>query len=165
MKNHKLCDKVCQWFAEGRCFPLDTSVSSTKKTDPHNITEILLKVALNTTNHKPNLICFCHLTKSYSLGILTTRVFCPLFVLIQIWNSAILSMLMVLKCVPLPLTTHSWQLDFNFTRTRRESSLGPSHSLAWYCTSLSVKEKNDKCKGYLYLPAIVWFWVLIKGVI
>jgi len=39
-----LCDKVCQWFS---------LVSSTTKTDRHDITEILLKVALNTIN-QPN---------------------------------------------------------------------------------------------------------------
>jgi hypothetical protein len=40
-----LCDKVCQWLATGRWF---SPVSSTHKTDCHDITEILLKVALNT---------------------------------------------------------------------------------------------------------------------
>jgi len=39
-----------QWFSPG------TLVSSTNKTDRHNINEILLKVALNTINH--NLIYF-----------------------------------------------------------------------------------------------------------
>ena len=34
----------------GRWFSLDTPVSSTNKTDHHDITEILLKVALNTIN-------------------------------------------------------------------------------------------------------------------
>jgi hypothetical protein len=43
-----LCDKVCQWLATGRWFSLGTPVSSTNKTDCHDITEILLKVALNT---------------------------------------------------------------------------------------------------------------------
>ena len=38
--NTTLCDKVCQWFSPG------TPVSSTSKTDRHDITEILLKVAL-----------------------------------------------------------------------------------------------------------------------
>ena len=33
---------MCQWFSPG------TRISSTNKTDRHNITEILLKVALNT---------------------------------------------------------------------------------------------------------------------
>jgi hypothetical protein len=42
-----LCDKVCQWLAAGRWFSPRTPVSSTNKTDRHDITEILLKVALN----------------------------------------------------------------------------------------------------------------------
>ena len=42
-----LCDKVCQWLATGRWFSPGPLVSS-NKTDRHNITEILLKVALNT---------------------------------------------------------------------------------------------------------------------
>ena len=44
-----LCDKVFQWLATGRCF---FPVSSTNKTDLHNITNILLKVALHTINHQ-----------------------------------------------------------------------------------------------------------------
>ena len=43
-----LCDKVCQWLAAGRRFSLGTPDSSTNKTDCHDITETLLKVALNT---------------------------------------------------------------------------------------------------------------------
>ena len=47
-----LCDKVCQWLAACQWFSLGTPVSSTNKTDRHdiykNVTEILLKVALNT---------------------------------------------------------------------------------------------------------------------
>jgi hypothetical protein len=43
-----LCDKVCQWLATGRWF---SPVSSTNKTNRHDIAEILLKVALNTINH------------------------------------------------------------------------------------------------------------------
>ena len=52
-----LCDKVCQWLATGRWFSPDSPVSSTNKTDNHDITEILLKVALNTnkqTNKQTN---------------------------------------------------------------------------------------------------------------
>jgi hypothetical protein len=49
-----LCDKVCQWLATDRWF---SPVSFTNKTDCHDITEILLKVALNTINqHKPTRI-------------------------------------------------------------------------------------------------------------
>jgi hypothetical protein len=43
-----LCDKVCQWLATGRWFSPGPPVSSNNKTDRHDITEILLKVALNT---------------------------------------------------------------------------------------------------------------------
>ena len=43
-----LCDKVCQWLAAGCSFSLGTPISSTNKTDHHDIAEILLKVALNS---------------------------------------------------------------------------------------------------------------------
>ena len=43
-----LCYKVCQWLAANRWFSLSTPVSSYKKTDRNDITEILLKVTLNT---------------------------------------------------------------------------------------------------------------------
>jgi len=56
-----LCDKVCQWLAAGRWFSLGTLVSSTNKIDRHDITEILLKVALNTTTVTLNILMlvFC----------------------------------------------------------------------------------------------------------
>jgi hypothetical protein len=47
------CDKVCQWLTTGRWLP-GPPVSSTNKTDRQDITEILLKVALNTIN--PNIL-------------------------------------------------------------------------------------------------------------
>ena len=46
----RLCDTVCQLLVAGRWFSPGTPVSSTNKTDSHDITEILLNVALNTTN-------------------------------------------------------------------------------------------------------------------
>jgi hypothetical protein len=46
----KKCDKVCQLFAAGRWFPPGPPVSSANKIDRYDITEILLKVALNTNN-------------------------------------------------------------------------------------------------------------------
>jgi hypothetical protein len=52
-----LCDKVCQWLATGRSFSPGTPVSSTDKTECHDIVKILLKVALNTINQiKSNLL-------------------------------------------------------------------------------------------------------------
>ena len=44
-----LCDKVCQWRDRSVVFS-DTPVSSTNKTDRHDITEILLKVAFKRHN-------------------------------------------------------------------------------------------------------------------
>ena len=41
------CDQVCQWLATGWWFSPGPPVSSTNKTDRHDITEILLKVAFN----------------------------------------------------------------------------------------------------------------------
>jgi hypothetical protein len=46
--------KVCQFIAAGRCFSLVTLVSSTNKTDLHDIVEILLKMASNTITLTPN---------------------------------------------------------------------------------------------------------------
>ena len=50
-----LCDQVCQWLTTDQWFSPGTLVSFTNKTDHHDITEILLKVALNTINQtKPS---------------------------------------------------------------------------------------------------------------
>jgi hypothetical protein len=49
----KLCDKVCQWLTTGRWFSPGTSVSSTNETDHHDVSEILLKVTLNTITLTP----------------------------------------------------------------------------------------------------------------
>ena len=43
-----LCDKVCQWLATGRWLSPGPPVSPTNKTDRHDLSEILLNVALNT---------------------------------------------------------------------------------------------------------------------
>ena len=43
---------VYQWLAIGWWFSPGIPVSSSNKIDRHDITEILLKVALNTMNHK-----------------------------------------------------------------------------------------------------------------
>jgi hypothetical protein len=43
-----LCYKACQWLAAGQWFSPGTPVYSTNKTDCYDITEILLKVALNS---------------------------------------------------------------------------------------------------------------------
>jgi hypothetical protein len=58
-----LCDKVCQCLATSRWFSPGTPVSSTSKTDRHDITEILLKVAINTVTHNPLMLFWIHTAK------------------------------------------------------------------------------------------------------
>ena len=48
-----LCDKSFQWLVAGWWFFLGTLVSTTNKTDCHNITEILLKGVFNTITLTP----------------------------------------------------------------------------------------------------------------
>ena len=50
--------KFSQWLATDRWFSLGPPVSSTNKTDGHDITEILLKVALNTIKFKPTPLAY-----------------------------------------------------------------------------------------------------------
>jgi hypothetical protein len=53
--NTTLCDKVCKWLVAGQWFSPITPVPSTNKTDHHYVTEILLKVTLNTITPPWNL--------------------------------------------------------------------------------------------------------------
>ena len=53
-------------FAAGRWFSLGAPVSSTNKTDRHDITEILLKVALNTIT-----LTIAHISKKRFIIALT----------------------------------------------------------------------------------------------
>ena len=48
--HYLLCDKVFQWLATDWWFSPSTPISSTNKTDSHDITEILLKVSLSIIN-------------------------------------------------------------------------------------------------------------------
>ena len=61
--NTTLCDQVCQWLATGLWFSPGPPISSTYKTDRHDITEILLKVALNTITLTHNFV------KQYLIGL------------------------------------------------------------------------------------------------
>ena len=55
--NTILSHKVCQWLVVGWWFSSGTPVSSTNKTDRHDITEIMLNVALNHNRLFHNLFC------------------------------------------------------------------------------------------------------------
>ena len=73
-----LCDKVCQWFS-----PI-TLVSSTNKTDRHDISEILLKVGLNTINQtKPE----CHEYKIQRKGTILIASHCSGSDSRNVWSS------------------------------------------------------------------------------
>jgi hypothetical protein len=73
--NKENLSRCCQWFAASRWFSPGTPVSSTNKFDCHDITEILLKVALNTIIQTPVCTAYFNLqnTKAstpYNLFIL-----------------------------------------------------------------------------------------------
>jgi hypothetical protein len=53
-----LCDKVCHWLTAARWFSSGTPVSSTNRTDRHDITEILFKVH-GVKYHNPNRYYLC----------------------------------------------------------------------------------------------------------
>jgi hypothetical protein len=52
-----LCDKVCHWLVTGQWYSM---ISSTNKTEFHDITEILLKVASNIITLTP---CYSYLAQ------------------------------------------------------------------------------------------------------
>jgi hypothetical protein len=56
-----LCDKVWHWLVAGQGFSPGTPVSSTNETDGQNITEILLKGALNTIDQTDIIKLFWYL--------------------------------------------------------------------------------------------------------
>ena len=62
-----LRDKVCQRLAAGLWFFRGTLISSTNKTDCHDITDILMKVVLNTISLKYHCINNKHSLISYEL--------------------------------------------------------------------------------------------------
>ena len=66
-----LYDKVCQWLATWQWFSPGTPVSSTNKTDHHNIAEILWKETLSTKNQPNycNSYFFIHSNYCVLLGI------------------------------------------------------------------------------------------------
>ena len=74
------CDEVCQCLATGRWFSPGAPVSSTNKTDGHDITEIFLKVVLNTIKQTyiiNQYVCFT----IYRQQLLKRRNICTRFLL------------------------------------------------------------------------------------
>ena len=94
-----LYDKVCQWLAEGLWFYLGTLVSSTDKTDCHNVTEILLKVTLNTIT-LPSPLCKRTLESNCSN---IRKLTIPLFDHLEVPDTRTYSVELSVKFVPLLL--------------------------------------------------------------
>jgi hypothetical protein len=62
-----LCNKVCQCLATGQWYYPGTLVSSTNKIDLHDITEILLKVSINSiTLALTSFFCILYVIKYLS---------------------------------------------------------------------------------------------------
>ena len=107
-----LCDEVCQWLATSRWFSPGTPVSSTSKTDRHDITEILLKVAINTVTHNPLMLFWIHTAKCMKYLYLLILYSSPLFV--NIWspsyycltdNDSTHTYIYIVNCLPRPKYT------------------------------------------------------------
>ena len=89
--------KFCQWLAKGRWFSPGPPVSSTNKTDRHDITEILLKVTLKTIKQRNNSKNWTHMTWKMSRCMtgLQFSVLCTLFlhwtisyiVMVGLWSN------------------------------------------------------------------------------
>ena len=74
-----LCDKVCPWLAAGLWFSLVTPVSFINTTDHHDITEILLKMALNTITPSPH-------THTHTHKVIPQQFWDPVFVHLSLQN-------------------------------------------------------------------------------
>ena len=85
-----LCDKVCQWLVISLWFSSGLPVSSTNKTDCHDITEILLKVALNTI--KKN----CHWTAQKISSLECSNKFVSALTISETWGYPMLNSLFFL---------------------------------------------------------------------
>jgi hypothetical protein len=66
-----LCGKFCQWLATGQWFSPGPPVSSTNKTDRHDITEMLLKEALNTIKQTTNNLWLWIYLQQVTIGVFT----------------------------------------------------------------------------------------------
>jgi len=71
-----LCDKVCHWLATDRWFSPGPPVSSTNNTDCNDITEILLKVALNTSKQTTLFIKISGIDKRFVRMVLSSYHWC-----------------------------------------------------------------------------------------
>ena len=136
-----LCDKVCQWLATGRWFSPCTPVSSTNKTDHHDIAEILLKVALNTIIPYPNpngvhLISFNY---KFISNVIIDQLF-KFYVNVNITS--------VHSCVSgindLRPMSILWRIEFSLSFDKYSISWSPCENMSLYIFVWGVSQKNNK---------------------
>jgi hypothetical protein len=144
-----ICDQVCQWLATGRWFSPGTLVSPTNKT---NITEILLKVGLNTITplacYKSvhEILLMLHSTDSYIM--LKTNDFwrdddqhAKLdFIVLTHWNKSLVDMLLNLGHIILILS----QSVFVFTPHSCTDSVWSSPTNMFFKTILRGRHGRDR---------------------
>jgi hypothetical protein len=111
-----LCDKVCQWLAAGQWFSPGPPVSSTNITDCHDITEILLKVALNTITSNPRqwiarieyksqlIFCKCKCNVAWGLSV------CNALYIGNIWVMGFVATFYNIILLSFCLKLYGWQV-------------------------------------------------------
>ena len=148
-----LCDKVCQWLATGRWFSLGTPVSSTNKTDCHDITEILLKVALNTINQPV-------FRDRMSEWVIVWLLFNVIWAIFQLYHGEkklhLMMMVMIMSAVYFifivqALRNHSLRIDMSL-HLHTLSWFWANQSLLWHLKTMCLVEKQQ----ILILYSLVW---------
>ena len=143
-----LCDKVCQLIAKGRWFSPGTPVSSTNKTDRHDITEILLKVALNNTTPRSARVAVTTTKKQCTLVYPT----CILVDWLIFGVNAISSNISAISMRPVLLEEEAFFVIYK---------AGPHSGLTWNTLRRGVLDTILFDKVYLWLATCQWFSPLI----
>jgi hypothetical protein len=137
--------KVCQWLATGQWFYPGPPVSSTNNTDHHDITEILLKMALNTIRE---IVFACTITA-------TTAPYCNGFFM-RILNNQMSAINYVLlsndickgvKRVIIDKGGFHWRCEFE-----SQSGLGVKHYVIKFVNDL--QQVNDFIRVFRFPPPI-----------
>jgi hypothetical protein len=84
--NSTFCDKVCQWRTSGRWIYPGTPVSSNNRTGRHDITEIVLKMALNTITLALTHQLDFHMTMGILTGLVCNHSLMPFSTLFQLYR-------------------------------------------------------------------------------
>jgi hypothetical protein len=126
------------WFSQG------TSVSSTNKTDCHDITEILLKVALNTIIPNPPI------SLTFDLKIALFSFLASTFVQVRTLSSHLDSWYLPCRWI----TLRKYVLDVIYEHT---PGLNVKTFLCRFCT-LAKKTSNQNVMFNKYSALIGWFW-------